>query len=139
MQMVHEMLSAAMTEDDSGNEEDKQEAARKADEGIAWLKAKLAKSKAEEAGHGQLATERGVDQEEDLNEPKEEGDAAPKAQDGDKEHQDGDMAQLKDQLKKREATVSSFFPARTSYVPPSNISLLDIEIRSGSSSRNARI
>lgn len=104
--MVHQMLSAAMAEDDSGNDEDKQEAARQADEGIAMLKAKLEKAKAEEAANGQGASDGEVGQETDLNEHKTPGAESPETHDKGKEHQDGDVAQLKDRLEKREATVS---------------------------------
>lgn len=57
MQMVHEMLSAAMAEDDDANDEDKEEAARQADKGIAMLKAKLKKAEADEAENGEPSTE----------------------------------------------------------------------------------
>lgn len=63
MLMVHQMLSAAMAEDGDGNDEDKEEAARKADEGIAMLKAKLEKAKADEAGNGETLAEPGPDPE----------------------------------------------------------------------------
>jgi len=109
MQMVHQMLSAAMAEDDSGNDEDKQEAARQADEGIAMLKAKLENARAEEAENGQVPADGRVDQGTDRNERKVEEDDSPDIHDESKEHQDGDVAQLKDQLRKREAKVSPPF------------------------------
>lgn len=107
--MVHQMLSAAMAEDDSGNDEDKQEAARQADEGIAMLKAKLEKARAEEAENGQVARDGEVDQETDRNEPNADGDDSPDIHDKNEKHRDGDVAQLKDQLRKREAKVSPPF------------------------------
>lgn len=128
MEMVHQMLSAAMADDDSGNHEDKEEASRRADEGIAMLKERLTKVRAEEAENqqaaaeggvdvgtedGHVAAERGVDHEVDQNEPKAEGDDSPTRHDENKEHQDGQIAQLRDQLKKSEATVSIPFSAIT--------------------------
>lgn len=128
MEMVHQMLSAAMADDDSGNHEDKEEASRRADEGIAMLKERLQKVRAEEAENrqpaaeggvdqetedGQAAAERGVDQEVDQTEPKAEVDGSPIRHDENKEHQDGQIAQLRDQLKKSEATVSVHFSAIT--------------------------
>ena len=112
MEMVHQMLSAAMAEDDSGNEDDKQEAARRADEGIAMLKARLEKTRAEEAQNGQVAAEGGVDREADENKPRAEEDKSPGVPDQNKQHQDGQIEQLKDQLKKSEATVSRHFSVK---------------------------
>lgn len=69
MQMVHEMLAAAMAEDGDGNDEDKEEAARKADEGIAMLKAKLEKAKASEAENEESPDQPEKDPEADPMEP----------------------------------------------------------------------
>ncbi len=101
--MVHQMLSAAMAEDDSGTDEDKQKAARQADEGIAMLKAKLEKARAEEGNPEQEPGDGRVDQGMDSNDRKTEGDDSAEIRDEDKEHQDENVAQLKAQLAKSEA------------------------------------
>lgn len=101
MQMVQQMLFAAMSEDPDGNDEDKEEAARQADEGIAMLKAKLEKARADETANGITPADA-------------ESEAKPEGNDhkdnDDKKRGDGDSPELRARLEEAEATVSHLIP-----------------------------
>ena len=108
MQLVSQMLSAAMAEDGDGNDEEKEEAARQADEGIAMLKAKLEKAKAEEVESDATTVEGGNVGEVDQTEPLAKEEDSHGAEDDEvKGHHDVTIAELQARLEESEANVRS--------------------------------